>query len=171
MHWVHLWDSWVRSRRRFGRGAASVRALWASKQKAWQTAFIAAMHGRACQHAPGVVASLDLAGVSRVLDVGGGSGAYAMEFVRAKTGATAVIFDLPAVLPLTASYVKEAGLSARVGLVAGTTTGTLWGRVRPRTPVGHPPQQLSRGEPRADPEGGGGSHAFGPAGDTGVHHG
>ena len=119
MHWVHLWDSWGTLTAAVRKGG-SVRTRPVGEQaEAWQTAFIAAMHWRACQHAPGVVASLDLTGVSRVLDVGGGSGAYAMEFVRAKTGASAVIFDLPAVLPLTASYVKEAGLSARVALVAG----------------------------------------------------
>jgi hypothetical protein len=77
------------------------------------------MHWRACQHAPRVVASLDLAGVSRVLDVGGGSGAYAMELVRAKPGIAATVFDLPTVLPLTAEYVNQAGLQDRVSLVAG----------------------------------------------------
>jgi len=85
----------------------------------WLQAFIAAMHWRACQHAPGVVASLDLGGVSRVLDVGGGSGAYAMEFARAKPGSTAVVFDLPNVLPLTAEYLRRADLQDRVALVAG----------------------------------------------------
>jgi predicted O-methyltransferase YrrM len=57
--------------------------------------------------------------VSRVLDVGGGSGAYAMEFARAKPGLRAVVFDLPNVLRLTAGYLKRAGLADRVALVAG----------------------------------------------------
>jgi ubiquinone/menaquinone biosynthesis C-methylase UbiE len=119
MHWVHLWESWgtLTAAVRKG-GSVSTRPV-GEHGEAWRTAFIAAMHGRARQHAPGVVASLDLEGVSRVLDVGGGSGAYAMEFVRARPGASAVIFDLPEVLPLTASYLKEAGLSARVALAAG----------------------------------------------------
>ena len=119
MHWVHLWESWGTLTAAIRKGGSVSARPVGEQGEAWRTAFIAAMHGRARQHAPGVIASLDLAGVSRVLDVGGGSGAYAMEFVRAKTDATAVIFDLPAVLPLTASYVKESGLSARVALVAG----------------------------------------------------
>jgi SAM-dependent methyltransferase len=65
------------------------------------------------------VASLDLTGVSRVLDVGGGSGAYAMEFARATPALSAVVFDLPNVLPLTAGYLAHAGLGDRVALVAG----------------------------------------------------
>ena len=90
-----------------------------AREDAWLRAFIAAMHWQACQHAPAVVASLDLTGVSRVLDVGGGSGAYAMEFVRAKPGISATVFDLPNVLPLAAEYVKRAGLQDRVICVAG----------------------------------------------------
>jgi ubiquinone/menaquinone biosynthesis C-methylase UbiE len=102
MHWVHLWESWgtLTAAVRKG-GSVSARPV-GEQAEAWRTAFIAAMTG-----------------VSRVLDVGGGSAAYAMEFVRARPGASAVVFDLPEVLPLTASYVKEAGLSARVALVAG----------------------------------------------------
>jgi SAM-dependent methyltransferase len=119
MHWVHLWDSWgtLTAAVRSG-GSVQTRAV-GERGEQWLRAFIAAMHGRARQHAPGVIASLDLAGASRMLDVGGGSGAYAMEFVRGRPGATAVILDLPAVLPLTASYLAEANLSERVALVAG----------------------------------------------------
>jgi ubiquinone/menaquinone biosynthesis C-methylase UbiE len=77
------------------------------------------MHGRACQQAPGVVALLDLSGVSRVLDVGGGSGAYTMAFVRAKEGIRATVFDLPNVIPLTRSYIEKEGLSHKVETVVG----------------------------------------------------
>jgi cyclopropane fatty-acyl-phospholipid synthase-like methyltransferase len=57
--------------------------------------------------------------VSRVLDVGGGSGAYAMAFARARRGITAVVFDLPGVVPLTRGYIQEEGLSAAVETQAG----------------------------------------------------
>jgi hypothetical protein len=119
MHWVHLWDSWSTLTAAVRRGGAVSAHPLGERGDAWLHAFIAAMHWRARQHAPGVIALLDLAGVSRVLDLGGGSGAYAMEFVRARPGISAVVFDLPAVIPLTASYVREADLSDRVALVAG----------------------------------------------------
>jgi len=119
MHWVHLWDSWSTLTPAVRKGGCVTARPVDAREDAWLRAFIAAMHWRACQHAPGVVASLDLTGVSRVLDVGGGSGAYAMAFVRAKPGLSATVFDLPAVLPLTAEYVKQAGLQGRVTLVAG----------------------------------------------------
>ena len=122
MHWVHLWESWGTLTAAVRKGGATLERPIGDRDDTWLRAFIAAMHWRARQHAPGVVASLDLAGVSRVLDVGGGSGAYAMEFVRARPSISAVVFDLPAVIPLTASYLMEAGLSDRVSLVKGDFT-------------------------------------------------
>jgi ubiquinone/menaquinone biosynthesis C-methylase UbiE len=119
MHWVHLWESWSTLTAAVRRGGAALRAPVGARGDAWREAFIAAMHWRAVQHAPQVVGSLDLAGVARVLDVGGGSGAYAMAFVRAKPGLRATVFDLPAVLPLTRGYVEEANLTGSVEFVAG----------------------------------------------------
>ena len=52
----------------------------------------------------------------------GGSGAFAVAFVRAKRGVTATVFDLPDVLPLTERYVSAEGLLERIDLVAGDYT-------------------------------------------------
>ena len=100
-HTNHLWDTWSRLTRRRPRGPPG--RAWARRPRGddWLRPFIAAMHARARQSAGQVVAMLDLDGVSRVLDVGGGSGAYAMAFVRARRGISAVVFDLPKVVPLT----------------------------------------------------------------------
>jgi precorrin-6B methylase 2 len=119
MHWVHLWESWSTLTTAVRRGGAALPAPVGARDDAWRQAFIAAMHWRAAQHAPHVVGSLDLADVSRVLDVGGGSGAYAMAFVRARPGLRATIFDLPDILPLTRRYVDEANLAGRIELAAG----------------------------------------------------
>jgi ubiquinone/menaquinone biosynthesis C-methylase UbiE len=119
MHWVHLWESWSTLTPAVRQGGAVTAAPVDERGEQWLRAFIAAMHWRACQHAPAVVAALDLTAVSRVLDVGGGSGAYAMEFVRAAPGLRAVVFDLPNILPFTAGYLAQAGLADRVALVAG----------------------------------------------------
>ncbi len=119
MHTVHLWDTWTTLTGAVRTGT-NVRPRGESDgNREWVSAFIAAMHDRAVRQAPAVVGQIDLDGVTRVLDVGGGSGAYAMAFVRAKAGLTAVVFDLPDVLPLTAAYVEREGLSGRVGTVAG----------------------------------------------------
>jgi ubiquinone/menaquinone biosynthesis C-methylase UbiE len=77
------------------------------------------MHDRASKQAPTVVAQLDLSGALRVLDVGGGSGTYAMAFARARQEISATVFDLPNVVPLTKAHVEEERLSDRVSIVSG----------------------------------------------------
>lgn len=119
MHWVHLWESWSTLTAAVRRGGTVIDRAVNERGDAWLRAFIAAMHWRARQHAPAIVAALDLSGVSRVLDVGGGSGAYALEFARAKPSLRAVVFDLPNVLPLTAGYLGGCEGGERVELVPG----------------------------------------------------
>jgi 2-polyprenyl-3-methyl-5-hydroxy-6-metoxy-1,4-benzoquinol methylase len=54
-----------------------------------------------------------------VLDVGGGSGAFSMAFVRARQGISAVVFDVPNVVPLTKNYVESAGYGAQISTLVG----------------------------------------------------
>jgi hypothetical protein len=121
LHMVHLWESWstLTEAVRQGRSVLDRAESVNERGGEWLRAFIAAMHWRACAHAPGVVGLLDLSGVSRVLDVGAGSAAYAMAFVRAADGITAVAFDLPNVIPLTRDYIVQAGLQGRVKTAVG----------------------------------------------------
>jgi len=118
-HGVNLWDTWSTLTQAVRAGKSVMgREVW-DRGEDWLTSFIAAMHARARQAAPGIVALLDLKNVSRVLDVGGGSGGYAMAFVRAKKGITATVFDLPNVLPLTKGYIEAADLVDSVDTSAG----------------------------------------------------
>jgi len=119
MHTVHLWDTWTTLTGAVHNGTSASQPGAPGGGEEWVSAFIAAMHDRAVRQAPAVVGQISLDGVARVLDVGGGSGAYAMAFVRAKPGLSAVVFDLPEVLTLTAAYVAKEGLSGRVSTVAG----------------------------------------------------
>ncbi len=118
-HTNHLWDSWSRLTDVVRSGHAAGLGDTNDRGEDWLRPFIAAMHTRGRQSAAEVVGLLDLAGVARVLDVGGGSGAYAMAFARARTGISAVVFDLPNVVPLTRMYVAQEGLAAEVTTAAG----------------------------------------------------
>jgi len=119
LHSVHLWNSWGTLTPAVRRGGSVLAAPVGERDEAWLAAFIAAMHWRGQQHARGVVGRLELSGVSRVLDVGGGSGVYAMAFAQAKAGLSAVVLDLPQVIGLTQRYIREEGLGERVTTVAG----------------------------------------------------
>lgn len=118
-HSVHLWDTWTTLTAAVREGKTVVAGHIDGRGDEWLTAFIAAMHYRAYATAPGVVGLLDLSGVARVLDLGGGSAAYSMAFVRAKEGITSTVFDLPNVVPLTRQYIESEGLSDRIDVVVG----------------------------------------------------
>lgn len=119
MHTVHLWDSWSTLTSAVRKGGLVNQRYVEERDDTWFVAFIAAMHGRAAKEAPGLVSRLDLAGVSRVLDVGGGSGAFSMAFVRAKDNLKSTVFDLPNVVSLTQGYIEKEGLSDRIDTAAG----------------------------------------------------
>ena len=118
-HTAHLWQTWSGLTTAVRRGTSTVGDEVNERGDDWLRAFIGAMHWRARQMADPIVRLLDLSGVSRVLDVGGGSGAFSMAFVRAGAGIHAVVFDLANVVPLTKNYVESAGYEAQVSIVVG----------------------------------------------------
>ncbi len=110
------------------KAGTSVVGEQAGEREDWVSSFISAMHYNASASAPSVVPLIDLTGVERLLDVGGGSGAYSIAFCRAKPDLHAVVFDLPDVVPLTQKYVAEAGLSDRVSTSSGDFSRDELGR-------------------------------------------
>ena len=113
-HNLNLWESWssltecVRSGR-----PAHVREM-AERGDEWTVPFIAAMHRNAAVRAPLVVQAVGPEAVRRLLDVGGGSGAYSIAFARANPALHADVLDLETVLPIASRYIVEAGLADRV---------------------------------------------------------
>ena len=82
-------------------------------------AFIGAMNDFTSAVAPDIVGRLGAVKFQRLLDIGGASGTWTIAFLRAVPDATAVLFDLPEVVPLARTRLTAAGLSDRVTLVAG----------------------------------------------------
>jgi len=118
-HTAGMWHAWttltdtVRAGRAAGRGDINDRG------QAWLEPFIAAMHYRGCLQGDAIAALLPLEDAELMLDLGGGSGAFAMAMVRRKLGLRAVVFDLPNVVPITQRYVDEAGLTGVVSTATG----------------------------------------------------
>jgi len=123
MHYVGLWKRWstLTTAVRSGSGTK------AEPEADWTRWFIAAMHRNASERARTVVEAVGTAGVSRMLDVGGGSGAYSIAFAMASDGLHAEVFDLEAVLPLTRAYIADAGVESRVTTRAGDLTRDAFG--------------------------------------------
>lgn len=70
--------------------------------------------------------SLDLAEADQMLDVGGGTGAYAITLCKENPNLNATVIDFPNVADLGRQYVAEAGLDDRVNYVAGDLLDTEW---------------------------------------------
>ncbi|MEQ8233102.1 MAG: methyltransferase [Gammaproteobacteria bacterium] len=67
---------------------------------------------------------VDLADRRRLLDLGGGSGAYSINAVERYPGLRAVVLDLPPVIEVTRDYLARHGVSDRVDTLAGDFTVT-----------------------------------------------
>jgi predicted O-methyltransferase YrrM len=119
LHTANQWRTWTTLTEAV-RAGGQVLAPAGDRETTDRTrAFIGAMHARARDQAGMLSKHLDLSGVRRILDVGGGSGVYTMAMVRGNPERTAVIFDLPRVIPLTRQYIQEEGLAAQVSTVEG----------------------------------------------------
>ncbi len=62
---------------------------------------------------------VDLSGRRRLLDLGGGSGAYSINAVQTFDGLEAVVFDLPPVTVVTQEYLERNGVTDRVSTHGG----------------------------------------------------
>jgi (2Fe-2S) ferredoxin/predicted O-methyltransferase YrrM len=114
MHTVNLWDRWSTLTAAVREGTSVVFQEQVTRPAKITEAFIAAMHKNASFRAPMVVRVLDLDNVKKVLDIGGGSGAYSIALAKAKKDLRAEVFDLPTVTPLTQKYIEHSGLSDRI---------------------------------------------------------
>jgi 3-hydroxy-5-methyl-1-naphthoate 3-O-methyltransferase len=81
--------------------------------------FIAAMDHTARGRARAVVEATGVNGARRMLDLGGGSGAYSIAFAKAAPALRVDIVDLPEVLPITQEHIRKAGLADRISTCAG----------------------------------------------------
>jgi ubiquinone/menaquinone biosynthesis C-methylase UbiE len=119
-HTVNLWKNWSNMTESVKKGTAvEIKDSVNDRGKNWLESFIEAMHMRAKQQAPEIIAMLDLNGVYNVLDVGGGPGTFSFAFVNAKRGLKATVFDLPNVIPLTQKYISDEGYTGKIATATG----------------------------------------------------
>jgi (2Fe-2S) ferredoxin/ubiquinone/menaquinone biosynthesis C-methylase UbiE len=114
LHTARLWHRWSGLTECVRTGTATPEERGAESTEA----FIAAMHNNARQRAAQLAQAV-AAGASRMLDVGGGSGAYAIAFAQANPQLRAEVFDQPAVLAIAERHIREAGLEDRISTRAG----------------------------------------------------
>ncbi|AXA35153.1 MAG: SAM-dependent methyltransferase [Candidatus Sumerlaea sp.] len=118
-HTAQLWNRWHYLTESVRLGTAAAPDLNQPRSREWTERFIAAMQANAAPKADELVSMLDLSGVRRVLDLGGGSGAYAAAFARRDERIEPILFDLPDVLDIAAGYLGKAGILHRIRMLAG----------------------------------------------------
>jgi SAM-dependent methyltransferase len=111
--WVNLAES-VRG----GRASRGEGPVHTGDEEA-REAFLMGMFNVGRGLAETVAKALDLSGRSRLMDVGGGPGTYAVHFCLRHPGLRAIVFDLPTSEPFASSVVARYGLSDRVDFVGG----------------------------------------------------
>ncbi len=122
MHSNHLWNTWSNLTQVVRTGKSANPSEINVRGNEWLFAFISAMHDRAKKQAPDQLAKIDLSGVKTVLDVGGGSGAFSMEFVSKNPEIEATVFDLPNVIPITRKFIEKEGFSGKIKTHEGDYT-------------------------------------------------
>ena len=82
-------------------------------------AFIGAMDNFSAPAAADVIGKLGTLDFSHLLDLGGASGTWTIEFLRAVPKAKATLFDLPEVIPMAKEHIAKAALTEQVEFVEG----------------------------------------------------
>jgi ubiquinone/menaquinone biosynthesis C-methylase UbiE len=90
------------------------------------TTFTVAQHTGSLAAARVLADRLPLPGARRLLDVGGGSGAFAIAFCAANPELHATLIDFPEVLDIARGYRDAEGLHARIDLRSGDATRERW---------------------------------------------
>jgi SAM-dependent methyltransferase len=81
--------------------------------------FTLMLAGRAKNIAPVLAERVDLSSASCLLDVGGGTGLYAIAFLQRYPRLRAIVYDRPAVLKVAAEFAGQYGVSERLACTAG----------------------------------------------------
>jgi len=88
--------------------------LFEGADPAMMATFWQAMHSLSILTARALGEAVDFGGFRKLLDVGGGSGAFDIELCRRYPNLSAMVYDLPFVTEIAAGKIVEAGLGGRI---------------------------------------------------------
>jgi len=115
LHIANIWKSWSTLTEAVKAGTSVAPRTGNGSVKP----FIAAMDHNARGRARALVQAVEVNGAKRMLDLGGGSGAYSIAFAKAAPGLQAEIVDLAEVLPIAQEHIRKAGMADRITTRAG----------------------------------------------------
>ena len=114
-----MWQNWSTLTEAVKKGKSVIEHSGHSGNPSWSKSFISAMHYRAKNQAAAIIEHIDISGVRKLLDLGGGSAVYSMAFITAKHDIKAVVFDLPHIIPITSEYIEKEGYTGSIDTITG----------------------------------------------------
>lgn len=120
-HYYHMWQDWGNLVNVVKKGSEHIEfEKKFLKTNARQTeVFIDTMYQLGLYDAITLASELDLDGVKRVLDVGGGPGHYSFAMIEKNPGIKATVLDLPLTLRVTKKYIKKRNMGGKVDTLEG----------------------------------------------------
>ncbi len=128
LHTANIWLRWSTLTECVHTGRPPSHQEMAARGADWTEAFIAAMHRNASLRSETVARAVGMPKMRRMLDVGGGSGAYSIAFAQAYPALQADILDLPTVEPIARRHIEKAGLQDRVHVRTGDLRSDALGK-------------------------------------------
>jgi len=110
LHIANLWNRWSTLTEAVKAGTS----VAPRSSDHWVQPFIAAMDHNSRGRARGLVQAVGVNGAKRMLDLGGGSGAYSIAFAKTAPGLQCEIVDMADVLPITQDHIRKEGLAHRI---------------------------------------------------------
>jgi len=119
-HMNVIWNNWSCLTEAIKKGANQhLKPVVDAQSEEDRKAFIGAMHVAAGRLSGKIAEAYDLSPFKRLLDIGGGSGAYTIAFLKKNPKLKAVIFDLKGVIPIAKENIGKERYQDRVNFVAG----------------------------------------------------
>ena len=115
-HMAHLWQSWSQLTDCIRTGKP---ARTGERTEEQYHQFVGAMYDYGLVRAKALAKSIDLTGVKRLIDIGGGPGSYAISFCEANEGLEATVFDRPPAIHVARQKIAKHKIEEQVKVVEG----------------------------------------------------
>ncbi|MDR0239747.1 MAG: methyltransferase domain-containing protein [Deltaproteobacteria bacterium] len=119
LHHQHLVPAWSRLSEAVRNGRSTRESSHRTEDAAQREHFLLGMFNVASQQAHAAAAALDLRKHTRLLDLGGGPGAYAVHFCLQNPQLSAIVYDLPTTRPFAEKIIARYKLAQRIQFMAG----------------------------------------------------
>ena len=116
--WSDIWSATLKTAESIRTGVPQAKHDFSSMSEEQLEEFLRGLHPRAMAGGRAFAHDCDLSFCRTLLDVGGGSGGFAIGVTEVVPHVRAVVTDLPRVVPIARHFVEEAGAEDRVEVVA-----------------------------------------------------